>query len=300
MRIVILLVFCFSFFFCGAQQRKYDLDETIKFQKHIIEQLTGELPVRGNRFLNQRSSPSERTITANYLSSVLTEIGLSPKHHKYKTPNSVFVLDLLFRPFRGINVYSIIPATQPSNEYVVFGAHYDTERGSPGAIDNGTGISVCLRLAERLNRLSNRKTNFIVVFFDQEEDDEVGSGAFADWLQSKDWVIKAIHTIDTIGWDSDGDRLFSIQSPPSHLEVIYREEASLLNIPLNIVSGASSDNKSFLIRGFEVVGVSEAFQDITPHIHKPTDKSETIDFEYLAIMSELIFNVLNRVVDECP
>lgn len=300
MRVLILVALCFNFFSSLAQQDEYSTYETIKFHRNIIAQLTGELPVRDNMFLKQRSSPLERSITATYLSDALTRAGLDANHHKYKVQNSVFVLDLLFKPFRGVNVYSIIPATQPSNEYVVFGAHYDTERGSPGAIDNATGISVCLRLAERLNKFPNRKINFIVVFFDQEEDDEVGSGAFADWLQSKDWVIKAVHSIDTIGWDNDGDGLFSIQSPPSHLESIYKEEAILLNVPLSIVSGASSDNKSFLIRGFEVVGVSEAFKDTTPHIHKPTDKSDTIDFKYLATMTELILNVLKRAIDECP
>lgn len=267
-----------------------------KDQQRIIAELSGKLPLDSKTgLLTQRSTPKERRLVADYLFKRLLEAGLSVGKHHYKSPNSVFVLDLLFRPFKGTNVYGIVPATNASEEYVIFGGHYDSERGSPGAIDNATGMSMGLLLARELLSLKERKVNYMVVFFDQEEDDEVGSKAFVKWLLSEGYKVHSVHTIDTVGWDEDGDGAISIQSPTEALEKRYVAEGARLGVKIEVAGGASSDNGSFMRAGFETVGVSESFNDTTPYIHTPEDRYDTVDFNYLARATELILNVLKSI-----
>lgn len=270
-----------------------------KKQQRVVAELSGKLPLDAKTgALTQRSSPGERRQVADYLFNSLLEAGVTAGKHQYTSQNSVFVLDLLFRPFKGINVYGIIPATTESEEYVIFGGHYDSERGSPGAIDNATGVSMSLILAQELLSLEHRAVNYMVVFFDQEEDDEVGSRAFVKWLRSKDYTVNSVHTVDTIGWDEDGDGVLSIQSPTEALEKRYLAAAIKLEIELDVVGGASSDNAAFMRGGFDTVGISESFDDSTPHIHTPEDRYNTVDFDYLAMATQLIFNVFKTIAYE--
>lgn len=268
-------------------------------QQRIVAELSGKLPLDDEvGFLNQRSTPKERKKVADYLFNSLVLAGVSTGKHHYKSPNSVFILDLLFRPFRGTNIYGIIPATTDSEEYVIFGGHYDSERESPGAIDNATGVSMGLILAKELLSLDHRSMNYMVVFFDQEEDDEVGSRAFVKWLQSKGHQVHSVHTVDTIGWDEDGNGNISIQSPTEVLEKLYLASGAQLGIEIEVVGGASSDNSSFMRAGFNTVGISESFKDTTPYIHTPEDRYDTVGFNYLAMATELVFNVLKSIGHE--
>lgn len=152
-----------------------------------------------------RSTPAERAREAEYLSRELAALSLTPRRHDYRLPNINGLVDLLLAPYRGTNVYAVIESTVPSTEYVVVGAHYDTVPGCPGAIDNASGVALVYALAHKLSRLEERRLNFIVVFFDQEEDDEVGSRAFAQYLARMSYEVHSVHITDLVGWDEDGD-----------------------------------------------------------------------------------------------
>ena len=52
----------------------------------------------------------------------------------------------------GANVYTILPATEPSNDYIVTGAHYDSPEDSPGANDNATGCALAQKDRQPRNR----------------------------------------------------------------------------------------------------------------------------------------------------
>jgi len=84
------------------------------------------------------------------------------------------------------NITATIPASTPSNDYVIVGAHYDNlgkigGKIYPGADSNASGVAVSLALARMLGYLSAEgrsiKTNILIVFFDGKEADLAGSSA---------------------------------------------------------------------------------------------------------------------------
>jgi hypothetical protein len=284
---------------CFAQQDSINNLETVAFQKKIISKLTGIEPIDGkDEFLLQRSSPKERKLTTDYLVAQLNKIGLKAEKQNYVTTNSNIFLDLFYAPVKGVNIVAQLSSTIPSSKYVILGAHYDTERTSPGAIDNATGIALILDVVKKMTHLKVRNANFIVVFFDQEEDNEVGSRQFVKMLNEADNEIQSVHIFDLIGWDSNRNRKISLQSPPAFLETAYQNNAVDLGISIQIVGGASSDNKSFIKEGYKTVLISDEVEDVTPHYHTSKDDISTVDFEYLALISKLVYKTLQTIANE--
>ena len=141
-------------------------------------------------------------------------------------PNLNPGIDLILEPYDGENVYAVLPATRESTECVVLGAHYDTgKKNVPGAIDNATGMTLIYTVVKQLMELPERNINVILVFFDQEEEEMIGSSAFARLLLDKEYNTHSVHTFDMVGWDSDGNREVEIEMPNSILEALYYKNA---------------------------------------------------------------------------
>lgn len=262
-----------------------------EFQRKIIAELSGHMS-DGDRALGPRSTPTERAAAANYVAAMLTDLQLAPQRHTYRMRNSNPLIDLLLAPYVGTNIYAVLPSTSPGAPYVIVGAHYDSDPGVPGAGDNAAGVAVLADLAVRLSALSERPVNYVFAFFDQEEDNEVGSRAFAAYLKRNDYDIHSVHISDLPAWDRDGKGEIEIQSPGPLLERLYRSAAEKLGYELQLTQGGSSDNHSFLEAGYRTVGV---FGDVTKHLHKKSDTLETIDFAFMASVTDLMFAVLSNI-----
>ncbi|MFK7844431.1 MAG: M28 family metallopeptidase [Rhodothermales bacterium] len=264
----------------------------VSLQKDMVARLTGYGAEMNASGIIVRSSPKERAKAADFLFSSWSALGLQPLRHAYRKANVNGLVDLILAPYKGTNIYTILEADRDEREYIVVGAHYDSEPGSPGAGDNAAGVALVYSLADRLAQVQDRRLNFIFVFFDQEEDDEVGSTAFAQFLEDEKFKVHSVHVTDLSGWDIDGDRVIELQSPGPMLLDLYQHAADRMGVELRITTGGSSDNKSFLKAGYHTAGV---FGDITEHLHKSTDTLETVDFEYLNLMTALMFTVLADV-----
>lgn len=267
------------------------------FQQRIVADLSD---AAGRGVLGPRSSADERGAARDWLLERFRDIGIEPQRHDYRHRNVNPLVDLLLAPYRGSNIYGVLPAADAARPYVIVGAHYDTVPDSPGAIDNATGVALVMAAARQLSGQSDRRFNYVFVMFDQEEDDEVGSRAFADWIGKQGWPVHSVHVADLAGWDSDGDRAVEVQSPGPMLERHYRRAAERLGIPLYVTRGASSDNRSFLAAGHPTAGVWEEWDhdDSTPHLHSPGDRYETVDFGFLASTTALVIEVLSRLHED--
>lgn len=283
--------------------------EVSSLQKELLAKLTGKSSVRvtiisGNENktvarkrgvkLTDRFSVFARKATVNLLCRSLKKIGIKPSRHSYKTE-----LGRATTPKDGTNIYGIIPATKKTDEYVVLGAHFDSVRNSPGANDNASGTALVFGVASQLAKLKTRNKNFIVVFFDQEERGLIGARMFARKLKKEGMNLHSAHTVDQMGWDADGDKAIEIELPTPALEKLYREEAAKLSITVHKTNVPSTDHTAFREIGFNAIGVTEEYKnkDTTPHYHKPSDTYETIDFEYLASTTKLVFNVMKKLAD---
>lgn len=269
----------------------------VQYQKEVIGKMTGNEAIEGNQYLDQRATYNERSLSANYLAEELKNSGWTSELQKYRTPQSNYFLDLFFRPNKGINVIGKLSATKATDKHIILGAHYDTERNTPGAVDNASGVALCLALAERLQKLKNRNYNVLIVFFDQEEDDEVGSEAYVQRIQKANLDVHSVHIFDLIGWDEDGDGALTLQSPAPFLEKYYYDEATLLDISLKTIGGAGSDNKPFLKAGYLTVHPFEEMDDSTPYIHSPLDTYETVNFEFLEKSTRYVDCILTKILE---
>lgn len=288
-----------SFFCCfGASAQQMTSRTVMKEQQTIIGVLSGHEEWSQQRRIVNRSSSANRELSSIYLSELIADLGLTAEVHEYEMPNLNPLIDLLYSPFQGQNVYSVLPATIESEEYVLLGAHYDSERNCPGAIDNATGVALIYSVLKALTAVEHRTKNVMVVFFDQEEEDLVGSQAFARFCQEKAYKLHSVHTFDTMGWDRDQDRAVELELPTPALEALYRQAAERLSIPLHVTRVNSTDHHSFRQKGYAAIGLTDEFVngDYAPLKDTPDDKYETVNFEYLASCTHLVYEVVKTIL----
>lgn len=274
--------------------------DLMTMQKKIIAELSGERSLDENKVLLSRSHKEQRNLARSYLSNLIDQLDLKPLQHEYTQPNISPIIDLLFEPFRGANVYTKLSSTNHSEEYIVLGAHFDTELDCPGAIDNATGVTLIYTVLKQLTQLHTRNKSVIVVFFDQEEEELNGSRAFAQFLKDKGLKIHSVHTFDTIGWDGDGDRAVELELPTQNIEKYYQKIAQKLKIPMHITKVNASDHYSFRALGLPVTGLTDEYVhgDFAPYKDTPKDTYDTVNFEYLASCTQLVFEVIKSMVEE--
>jgi Zn-dependent M28 family amino/carboxypeptidase len=192
----------------------------------------------------------------------------------------------------GANVFATIPATTGSERGVVVGAHFDTVQSSPGANDDGSGVAVVLAVARFVADTPCRNAPVTIVFFDQEELGLFGSRAFAQTLAPA--AIRAVHTIDQVAWDDDGDRVFELERPTPALEQEWRAAAAVVGVPVTVTTTEGTDHEAFRDAGFAAMGLTEEFVggDTSPHRHQPSDTVATVDFAYLELAARMTAQVV--------
>lgn len=224
-----------------------------------------------------RSTITQRDDARAYLAAQLAAIGWTPQTHAY--PN-------------GANVYATIPATMGSEAQIVVGAHFDTVANSPGANDNASGVAVVLAVARYLKDTPCRKAPVIVAFFDQEETGLFGARAFAQMLEPAQ--TRAVHTIDQVAWDSDGDRRFELELPTPALEAEWRAAATSVGVTVATTSTGGTDHQAFRELGFAAIGLTEEYVggDTSPFRHQSGDTAATVTTSYLVDAAQLTARVV--------
>jgi hypothetical protein len=125
----------------------------------------------------------------DYIASEFQSYGLEVELHSFSAnqPNVIGIL-------RGGSIRN--------NATIVVGAHLDTiPASSPGADDNGSGVSAVLEIARAL---SPYQFNYTIIFaaFNAEEIGLVGSTAFANKLVEENVTVAVMYNFDMIIWDS--------------------------------------------------------------------------------------------------
>lgn len=279
-----------------------DVSSMMSDQRSFISAFSGATPAAKKAMPSARSTFAERSMAADFLVAELRRRALDVERHYYRLPNINFVLDLLLPPVHGQNIVSPIMATIDTDKYVIVGAHYDSVAGSPGANDNATGVAAALHVASALAKLETRRVHFLIVFFDQEEDDSPGSRAFAKKVVDEGLNIQSMHNIDMIGWDSNGDFAVELDVPTPALESVYLAAAEVRGISVALVTYNSTDHLSFRDVGIDAVCLSEQYGsgDSTPHHHKSTDAIDAVNFEFLASTTMFMIEAMSALAHGAP
>lgn len=250
----------------------------------VVEHLGGVQPIDGV-LLGDRANPQRRALAAGWLQQRFVDLGLDTELHEYGS---------------GTNVIARLPATGASQGTWVLGAHYDSVPGSPGANDNATGVAIVVAAARQLATLPCRSHDVLFVAFDEEELGLVGSGAMAAKLVADREPVVAVHTIDQMGWDEDGDRRVELERADAGLFEFYDDVVDELPAieGLTPTDTGFTDHVSFRAQGFAAVGLTEEYVsgDTTPHYHQSSDTVDTVMPAYTRSTATLVNLAFARAI----
>jgi Zn-dependent M28 family amino/carboxypeptidase len=170
-----------------------------------------------------RSSPAALRRAEDYLAAQFRSLGLEVSAHPFKAMGETYR-----------NVIATIPASQGDAAPLVIAAHYDTVPGSPGADDNASALAVMLEAARCLREVvPNRDVRFIA--FCLEEENLLGSLAYASWLRESGQEISGAIVLECVGYARAEEG--SQRKPPTGMGASWRAgDGRVQKIPIAVPS----------------------------------------------------------------
>jgi Zn-dependent M28 family amino/carboxypeptidase len=193
--------------------------------------------------------------------------------------------------------------------FILVGAHFDAVPGSPGADDNGSALAVLLELA-RVFSVDPARHPLRLAAFDLEECEQRGSRAYANEIKARGERPKLMVSLEMLGYR---DARPGSQRYPAGLRRFYPDTADFIALLGNLrtlpmlrrlaraMRGAvpceflavpfrgrvlpdsrRSDHASFWDAGYPAIMVTDTANMRNPHYHRPGDRIETLDLDFLA------------------
>lgn len=291
--------------------RTYENLVGVDEQRQMMDCLTHDLTE------GRASGSAGKVLAEHYLIRKFRAIGLKPWNWTY-TQSFKYNDSIAIR-----NVVGLLPATEPTDEYIVIGAHYDHlgRLGSsiyPGADDNASGVTALLSLARMFAAMkadgNGPRKNLLFVAFDGKELDLAGSRYFVRHLSVPRDRIKAMVNLDMLGTDlvpprQNREYLFMLgentlpENYRGYMSYICRRAFYRLDLDLTFYGSSrfskmmyeSSDQHPFARAGIPAVLFTSAFHQ---HTYKKTDTPEIIDFPLLRKRTQVIFHFINRLCSD--
>ena len=210
--------------------------------------------------------------------------------------------------FRNLEVS--IPGTDRTAGVVVVGAHYDSNRGTPGADDNASGVAAVLELARVLRDDTLPRTIRLVAFANEEVPffgtPDQGARRYVAALGKRGDDVRSMLSIETIGYYATGART---QRYPPPLNRFYPDTGNFIGFVGNLGSralvheaiaafrrhtpfpshGAAapasipgvgwSDHEAFWAVGIPAVMITDTAPFRNPYYHTRGDTPDRIDYE---------------------
>ncbi|MGB3405369.1 MAG: M28 family peptidase [Microcoleaceae cyanobacterium] len=281
------------------------------------QQLYGYL----EEIIGERYSDFDRAYIRDYLVNQLQEFGYSPQLFPFET---------------GVNIWAQKLGTNPDAGSILIAAHYDTVLNSPGADDNGTGLSVILEISRLLSTIEI-PLNLEIAFFDQEETGLLGSFAFLTQTENierlnsviiLDMVGYACHTpgcqtypagltVDTFlkaaGVESpDQGEFLAVVGEAQHLELleIFKKwntnttiKPPIVTVPVPFKGVLTpdvlrSDHAAFWYQGIPAVLITDTAELRSPYYHQPTDTIDTLDRPFFIGSAQIILNIVQDLLTQ--
>ncbi|UCH84723.1 MAG: Zn-dependent exopeptidase M28 [Candidatus Latescibacterota bacterium] len=210
---------------------------------------------RSRRFTTPGAAAAVGHITAT-----LRRLGLPVEHHRVdardRHGDTVVVTNV------------VVPLGPVDDNALIICAHYDS-RGedwlepAPGADDNASGVAVLLETA-RVIRDADIEPAVTLVFFGGEEDDLIGSRAFARHLAEKGNSYRGVINVDMVGYDEHGPRDVVIFTNPQSIPLVTEMwDAALpfsdLVVDTTVTSMGNSDHAAFWEHALQAVSIWEGY-----------------------------------------
>ncbi len=181
----------------------------------------------------------------------------------------------------GFNVIATLTGTKYPDEYVIFGAHYDSYApdtlNAPGANDDAVGIAGVMEAARIMSQYKFDRS-IIFACWTLEEGYLGGSGYFASQAAESNMKILGYFNLDGGGNLKPGSQpsTFLIHHPQSdYLAGFYKETCSIYLPSLNIAMWNGfglADDFCFTINGYQGLWNFESIYDMGMYGHTSDDK----------------------------
>ena len=190
-----------------------------------------------------------------------------------------------------------------SNNAIVISAHFDhigIQDGKiiRGAIDNASGVSVLLDLAEILNnKYSVNEPAFDIIFcaFNSEETGLKGSRKFIEDIDGKYNNLININ-IDSVGYKDGGNVTFLDRNTDTSLYNPMKEiiESNGLEVELDTELIGSADSVEFDRAGISAICIID--ENVKDVIHTENDVPELIDYDRLDKIVKSVYDFVSSYV----
>jgi Zn-dependent M28 family amino/carboxypeptidase len=200
------------------------------------------------------------------------------------------------------NVVAVLTGTVRPNEIVLVTAHLDSTSDSsaapgaaPGADDNASGSTGVLVAAGIMSPHDFERTVRFILFTGEEQD-VLGSYAYAQAIHARGENVVAVYNMDMIGYDSDGDgRLLLHTRRPQ--DAGYAGDMVIAGVLTNVVSTYglgttlapavradgedASDHWSFWDQGYAaVLAIEDDWDDFNEYYHSSDDLLKYLNLPY--------------------
>jgi aminopeptidase YwaD len=187
-------------------------------------------------------------------------------------------------PATGCNV--VARQGPASGRRIVLCAHIDTKENTPGALDNATGVTVLLLLAELLEGYAGDTGIELVALNGEDDYSAAGQLLFlrenADTL---DTIILGIN-VDVAGYHQ-GNTEYSLYGCPAEVAGSVRRAFSAQEGMVEGEPWYQSDHSLFVQNQVPAVAItSEQFMELSTHVtHTPQDSPELVDASKLVAIA---------------
>lgn len=240
---------------------------------------------------------------AEYIHDQFVSYGLTTRYQNWSAYGN------RYHPGR-YNSQNIEAIKQGSDDMIIlFNAHYDTVKSTPGADDNTASVAALLTIASTVSKHSFNHT-IIFAAFSGEEEGLLGSHVYAKeaYLNKKKIIVEL--NADMIGHATTRETACSIRTPFTSdvkwVADLIIDINNLYNLPFtNIIQGVineegrgGSDYYSFVQYGFESVAFFEG--EWNPYMHKMEDDLSNVNLSYLVNTTRLIAATIMHLADIDP
>jgi hypothetical protein len=200
---------------------------------------------------------------------------------------------------------TLIGKNDSKNNIIIFNAHYDTVKKSPGADDDGSGTAAVLASAYVLSKFNFEHTIKFITF-SGEEQGLYGSRIYAKEAYEKNKNIIVEFNADMIGYcnSTEGENRFRLSGTKDVKWIM--DEIDKLNIDYNFnfdlprwtiseEGPGGSDYFSFVQYGFESIAFWEG--EWNKNMHSPNDDLNNVNINYLLKTTQFITAILATIAD---
>jgi len=263
-----------------------------------------------------------------YVTRLFEEYGWDVRRHDFDVLNDVGELNL-GENLHGTNLVATRHGQFDSDRpRLCVGAHLDSRPDTPGADDNASAVAAMLEIARLMPSIwpDGGQLELELVAFDLEENGMLGGREHARFSKESGVDLRGMVSLEMLGYC---DHTPGSQSLPRALRGLYPDTGNFiavignqnstslieqfatgmdtvdglpverLQVPENgngLQATRLSDHSPFWDAGYPALMITDTSFMRNPHYHMPTDTADTLDMQFLHLVTEASVKATRRLI----